>query len=123
MSKFWALIISNRPHIYSLGQQENVEKAMSFAEEFCDRKTKENEATNENNRRQVVDYNSDNDLPDYQLAYIMDENDLRTLTGEVHRPLVIAHQRKEIEVESPKKHHSCKDGGTPCQCCHEEKND
>lgn len=112
MTKFWALIVSNRPHVFALGPHENADAAMKFADNFCDQRTQENENANEARRHNNAVYDADEDLPTYELVYLMDEDDLRALTGEVHRPRGIARQRKEVAVEAPTKH-QCKDASEP----------
>lgn len=97
MTKFWALIVAVRPHVFALGPHEDADKAMKFAEDFCERRTKENEKKNET-------LPDDEKLPPYDLVYLMDEDDLRALTGEVHRPRVVARARPTVEVATPKKH-------------------
>ena len=123
MSKYWGLIAATRPHIFSLGTHDELDKAMAFAQEFCDKKNKENrekdEAENvpENQRR-----------PEYDLMWILDDDEMRSLTGEIHRPYAIAKpKREEVSVEAPVRRggaapvviadaggHVCEDGGDPC---------
>jgi len=97
MSKYWGLIAANRPHIFSLGAHDDLDKAMAFATEFCDRRNKENREKDEaenvaDNRRR----------PEYDLVWVLNDDEMRSLTGEVHRPYVIAKpRREEISIESP----------------------
>ncbi len=106
--KFWAAILTNRLHIFALGQHENEEQAYAFSEAFVDRKTEEN--------RRIMETRQNNDAPDgadrpplpsYQLVCVMDDEDLRRLTGEVHRPYVVARQRREVAVEVPRRQCDC----------------
>jgi hypothetical protein len=105
MTKFWALILSSRPHIYALGKHENVEEAEGFAESFCNR-------MNANNEEMLVELKKKNPEAElsytWELAWIMDESDLRCMIGEVHRPIVVLREKEVTAVESPKKH-----GGEP----------
>ncbi len=101
MTKFWALIISSRPRIYALGKHENVEEAEGFAESFCDRMNHKNEELLAEQKKTQPDA----EMPfTYDLAFIMDENDLRSMIGEVHRPIVILREKEVTAVEAPKKH-------------------
>ena len=98
--KYWALIVSFRPHIFSLGKHETIEEAETMARSFCDRKTEENQQIFNEHRNT----NPDAIEPSpYQLAFVMDESDLRVLIGEIHRPLVISKIRKEVAVEPPER--------------------
>lgn len=117
MKKYWALIIANRPHIFSLGKHNAPEAAETMAQEFVDKKNAENQTTHETQCQQ----NPGVEIPEpsvYQLAYILDESDLRVLTGEVHRPYVIAKQREAIEVAPP-----TRQGGQPAPQTIETEND
>lgn len=77
---------------------------MKFAEDYCERRSQENAKKNDEAKRADPHYDENEDLPNYELVYLMDEDDLRALTGEVHRPYVIARKRAEVEVTAPKKH-------------------
>lgn len=102
MSKYWALIISYRPVIYSLGKHNTFDAAEGMALDFCEKNnTKNREVYDEAVRANL---NPETEIPEpapYQLAYIMDDNDMRHLTGLVHRPYVIAKQREVVEVAAP----------------------
>ena len=111
MTKYWALIISFRPHIYSLGKHENADEAEGMAKEFCDRKNKEQTESWEKAKQENPTSEITEPYP-FQLAYILDESDLRSLTGEVHRPFVIAKAKKEVAVEAPTR----RGGSNDCQC-------
>lgn len=93
MTKFWALIAAKRPHIFSLGKVETEDAAMTKAEEFCEQK----------NKTRDTEENKDKELPEYILLAVLDEQDMRNLTGEVHRPYLIASSKETVAVESPKK--------------------
>ena len=100
MSKYWGLIAASRPHIFALGSHDELDKAMAFAQEFCDKKNAENRAKDEaenvpeNQRR-----------PEYDLMWVLDDDEMRSLGGEMIRPYVIAKQkREEVSVESPHRH-------------------
>jgi hypothetical protein len=86
MTNFWALIAASRPHCFSLGKHEDEEKAYAFATAYCVQK---NEKLEEGD-------------PDYVILALLDESDLRMLTGEVHRPWKIAGaSKREVAVEAP----------------------
>ena len=103
MTKFWALIIASRPHIFNLGEHENAEQAEGFASSWCDQK-------NETRDEMTKEFRAKNpgkdapDFPTYDLAYVMDDEDMRQLTGEVHRPRRIARKKREVEVVAPVTH-------------------
>jgi hypothetical protein len=101
MTKYWALIIASRPHVFSIGEHENVEQAEAFISVWCDQKNEENaKKFGENLQTDMEDIK----LITYDLAYIMDDEDMRQLTGEVHRPRRIARKKREVAVETPVTH-------------------
>jgi hypothetical protein len=110
MTKFYGLIITARPHIYSLGKHEDVDAAEAFAEQFCDRKNSEREQflnkwrTEHPQSPAQGDAIPEPDIPTYSLAFIMDESDLRGIVGEVVRPLVILRLKEAVSVETPREH-------------------
>jgi len=102
MSKYWALVISYRPGIYSLGKHNTFDAAEAMALDFCEKNNTRNRQAYDEQVRQ--NQNPEVEIPEpapYQLAYIMDDNDMRHLTGLVHRPYVIAKQREVVEVTAP----------------------
>ena len=106
MSKYWAAIFVNRLRVFALGSQENFDSAAAFAKEFVDRK-------NEEIRKEAVEKNIPDDerRSDYDFLCLLDENELRGLIGDVHRPLIIARpKREEVGVEAPVRR-----GGTRAQ--------
>ena len=103
MTKYWALIVASRPHIFNIGEHENVEQAEGFATSWCDQKN----AAREEMIKEFQAKNPDKEVPNfttYDLAYIMDDEDMRQLTGEVHRPRRIVRKKREVAVETPVTH-------------------
>lgn len=103
MTKFWALIVASRPHIFNIGEHENVEQAEGFASAWCDQK---NEARNQALEKFRAEHQGEEEPnpPTYDLVYIMDDEDMRQLTGEIHRPRRIARKKREVEVVAPVTH-------------------
>lgn len=98
--KFWGLIIVSRPHIFSLGDHEDVNAAMTFAEEFVQKKNAEKLKDAE--EKQIPENQR---MPNHDLLWILDEADMRNLTGEVHRPYHIAKPKREPQsAEAPVRH-------------------
>lgn len=98
--KYWALIVVSRPHIFSLGDHENTDAAALFAEEFCDKKNKEKLKQAE--EKQIPENER---TPNHDLLWVLDDSDLRGLTGEVHRPYQIARPKREaVAAEAPVRH-------------------
>lgn len=98
--KFWALIVVSRPHIFSLGDHEDTDAAMNFAQEFVDRKNAEKLKEAEENQIPANERS-----PNHDLLWILDDSDMRNLTGEVHRPYIIARPKKEpVSAEAPVRH-------------------
>ena len=88
--KFWALIVVSRPHIFSLGDHEDTDAAMAFATDFVERKNAEK--LKESEEKQIPE----NERPPmHDLLWILDDSDMRNLTGEVHRPYIVARPKKE----------------------------
>jgi len=103
MTKYWALIIASRPHIFNIGEYEAAEEAEGFATAWCDQKN----ADREEMVKEFREKNPDKEVPNfttYDLAYILDDEDMRQLTGEVHRPRRIARKKREVAVETPVTH-------------------
>lgn len=98
MTKYWTLIAARRPHIFSLGKLENEDAALAKADDFCKRKNEEVAQAIEEKR--IPKENA----VEYICLCILDESDMRNLTGEVHRPFVIASPKETVAVEGPKKH-------------------
>jgi hypothetical protein len=97
MSKYWGLIFTSRPRIFAFGSHDDFDKATVFAQEFVDRKNTEIE-------KFVIEKNipENQRQPDYYLMCLLNEDELRSLIGDVHRPLVIAKpKREEVGVEAP----------------------
>jgi len=105
MTKFWALIAAKRPHIFSLGKLENEDEAVVKAEDFCKRK-------NEDVAKLVEEKKIEKEnVSEYICLCILDETDMRNLTGEVHRPIVIASPKPTVAVEETKRHGGNDAGG------------
>src|SRR6266404_6979644 len=102
-NKFWALITSNRPHVFSLGQHDDFDKAAAFATEFCERKNTETLKAFEELRAKEPATEVETPNP-HELIWILDDGDLRALTGEVHRPYIVAREKREIGVDVPIRH-------------------
>jgi hypothetical protein len=103
MTKFWALIIASRPHVFNIGEHENAEQAEGFATAWCDQKNEAREKSIEEFRQKHPTEEPPNP-PTYDLAFIMDDEDMRQLTGEVHRPRRVARKKREVAVEAPVTH-------------------
>lgn len=98
--KFWALIVVSRPHIFSLGDHENTDAAMAFATDFCEKKNAEKQ--HEAEEKQIPENERQ---PLHDLLWILDDSDMRNLTGEVHRPYrVPAPKREAVSAEAPVRH-------------------
>jgi hypothetical protein len=98
--KYWGLIVVSRPHIFSLGDHENTDVAMAFAEEFVDKKNAEK--LKEAEEKQIPENERP---PNHDLLWILDESDMRNLTGEVHRPYHIPKPKREPQTaEAPVRH-------------------
>ena len=98
--KFWGSIVVSRPHIFSLGDHENLDAAMAFAQEFVDKKNAEKLAEAE--EKQIPENDRS---PNHDLLWILDEADMRNLTGEVHRPYHVPKPKREPQAaEAPVRH-------------------
>jgi|ERR1035437_1257329 hypothetical protein len=97
MSKYWGIIVASHPHVFALGSHDNFDKAAGFAKDYVDRKNREIQED------AVKNSIADNDRrSDYDLLWVLDENELRSLIGEVHRPIVMARPAREaVGVEAP----------------------
>ena len=97
MSKYWGIIVASHPHVFALGQHDNFDKAAGFAKDFVDRKNAEILMEAEEKQIPVNERR-----PDYDLLWVLDEDELRILISEVHRPRAIARPKREAQgVEAP----------------------
>jgi len=106
MTKRWAIIAARRPHLFSLGKVEDDDEALAKAEEFCARKNEELKKIHE----KIIPAPQSDPL-EYVVLAILNEDDLRGLTGEIHRPYVIASVKREVAVETPTKRGATDTGG------------
>ena len=105
MSKFWALITtSTSPVVFDLGQHEDVDHAMAFATEFCEKKNEEIRTNIEQLRVQHPDQNIETPDP-YEANWVLDADDYRRLIGSTFRPYVIAREKREsVAAEQSVRH-------------------
>lgn len=76
---------------------ENEDEALAKAETFCTRK-------NEESAKLVEEKKLERDnVTEYVCLCLLDESDMRNLTGEVHRPFVISSPKPTVAVEAVKK--------------------
>ena len=120
MTKYWALIIATRPHVFNIGEHENVEQAEGFAGTWCEQKNQARETSIEEFRQKNPTKEPPN-FPTYDLAYILDDEDMRQMTGEIHRPRRIARKKREVAVETPVTHGNETPVETPATCRHENR--